>query len=64
MPRRRTFASCILPCAHSDADGAAQSLLRLSAYAGSRSTGNPDLNTVVEVPVVVFGPLARGRWLV
>jgi len=32
---RRTFATGILPFAHSDADCASQSLLRLSAYAGS-----------------------------
>ena len=41
-PRRRTFAAGILPFAHSDADIAPQSLLRLSAYAGSRGMGNPD----------------------
>jgi hypothetical protein len=41
MPRRRTFAPGILPCAHSDADCAPQSLLRLSAYAGLRGMGSP-----------------------
>ena len=40
-PRRRTFAAGILPFAHSDAARAAQSLLRLSAYAGSRGVGTP-----------------------
>ena len=42
MPRRRTLATGILPCAHSDADIASQSLLRLSAYAGSRGIGSPE----------------------
>jgi hypothetical protein len=35
-----------MPFAHSDADFAPQSLLRLSAYAGSRGMGNPDYTTV------------------
>ncbi len=41
VPRRRTFAEGILPSAHSDADYAPQSLLRLSAYAGSQGMGSP-----------------------
>jgi len=41
VPHRRTFAEGIVPSAHSDADFASQSLLRLSAYAGSRGTGSP-----------------------
>ena len=41
VPRRRTFAADILSSALSDADCTPQSLLRLSAYAGSRGTGNP-----------------------
>jgi len=50
MPRRRTFAVGILPSAHSEETFAPQSLLRSVSYAGSRSTCNPDLNPVVEVP--------------
>jgi len=41
MPRRRTFAAPILGFAHSDADYASPSWLRLSAYAGSRGMGSP-----------------------
>jgi len=46
VPRRRTFAAGILPSALSDADCTPQSLLRLSAYAGSRGTGNPAPTTM------------------
>jgi hypothetical protein len=47
MPHRRTFATGILPFAHSDAACASQSAcaspswLRLAAYAGSWGTGSP-----------------------
>ena len=41
MPHRRTFATGILPFAHSDAACASPSWLRLAAYAGSRGTGSP-----------------------
>ena len=40
-PESRTFAADIPSSAHSDADRAAQSLLRVSAYAGSRGVGTP-----------------------
>jgi hypothetical protein len=40
VPRRRTFATGILPVAHSDAAYASPSWLRLAAYAGSRGTGS------------------------
>jgi len=43
VPRRRTFATGILPFAHSEETFASQSLLRSVSYAGSRGTGNPDL---------------------
>ncbi len=39
MPHRRTVAPDILSSAHSDAARDPQSLLRLSAYAGSRGMG-------------------------
>jgi hypothetical protein len=45
VPRRRPFASGILPVAHSDAAGASPSWLRLAAYAGSRGTGSPSLSS-------------------
>jgi len=41
VPRRRTIAADILSSALSDADCTPQSLLRLSAYPGSRGTGDP-----------------------
>ena len=40
-PPRRTFAEGVVPSALSDADDAPQSLLRLSAYAGSWGVGRP-----------------------
>ena len=45
-PRRRTFAEGIVPSTHSDADCAPQSLLRLSAYAGSRGMGTPSRDRI------------------
>jgi hypothetical protein len=45
VPRRRPFASGILPSAHSDAAIASPSWLRLAAYAGSRGTGSPELSS-------------------
>ncbi len=65
MPRRRTFAPGILPCAPSEETFASQSLLRSVSYAGSRSTGNPDHKTSLKCPKqaprprVAFTPLAR-----
>ena len=50
VPSRRTFAAALQAFAHSEETFASQSLLRSVSYAGSRGTGNPDLNTVVEVP--------------
>ena len=45
-PRRRTFAEGIVPSTHSDADCAPQSLLRLSAYAGSQGMGTPSRDRI------------------
>jgi hypothetical protein len=43
MPHRRTFATGILPFAHSDAACALGILPSLAANAGSRGTGSPSL---------------------
>jgi len=45
-PHRRTFAPDILSSSHSDAARAPQSLLRLSAYAGSRGMGTLPLDRI------------------
>jgi hypothetical protein len=55
VPRRRTFASGILPFAHSEETFAAQSLLRSVSYAGSRARATPTLRTVFEVLGEVLG---------
>ncbi len=49
-PRAERSLRASLPFALSDADVAAQSLLRLSAYAGSRDMGNPSLKSLLEKP--------------
>jgi len=49
-PRRRSFATGILPAAHSDAAGASPSWLRWAAYAGSRGAGGPSLSSSPRQP--------------
>jgi hypothetical protein len=41
MPRRRTFASGILPFAHSELTALRPSWASLVSYAGSQGMGNP-----------------------
>lgn len=58
-PRRRTFATGIVPSAHSDADYAPQSLLRLSAYAGSWGTGTPSRDLIQQASLNALALLRR-----
>jgi hypothetical protein len=70
VPRRRTFASGILPAAHSNAACASPSWLRLASYAGSRGTGSPSLSSSSRKPpsrercgpAVVPSPRVRFLW--
>ena len=62
VPRRRPFASGILPSAHSDAAIASPSWLRLAAYAGSRGTGSPELDFSPPNGRTAYAVTLPGAW--